>query len=166
MPVSSTDSLSPLVGQSLAAHYDRVRRRVHALVAPLSTEQLWRRPYPYGNSVGHLLLHLTGNLRYYIGTQIAGSGYVRDRPGEFGDTSGRHRDEVLRDFDGAVDMVLATLAAQREADWRVPYSGVGAEDVTDRLSMFLRCAAHADHHAGQMIYLCKQLALEGSSAGE
>jgi hypothetical protein len=34
---------------------------------------------------------------------------------------------------------------------------VGAEDVTDRLSMFLRCAAHADHHTGQMIYLCKQL---------
>jgi hypothetical protein len=25
--------------------------------------------------------------------------------------------------------------------------------------MFLRCAAHADHHAGQMIYLCKQITL-------
>jgi hypothetical protein len=58
-----------------------------------------------------------------------------------------------------VDMVLATLAAQVEADWLAPYRGVGAEDVTDRLGMFLRCAAHADHHTGQMIYLCKQLAL-------
>jgi uncharacterized damage-inducible protein DinB len=160
MPVSSTNSLSPLVGQSLAAHYDRVRRRVHDLVAPLSTEQLWSRPFPYGNSIGHLLLHLTGNLSYYIGAQIAGSGYVRDRPREFADPSRRPKDEVLRDFDRAVDMVLATLAGQREADWRARYSGVGAEDVTDRLSMFLRCAAHADHHAGQMIYLCKQLTLE------
>jgi len=160
MPESATQNLSPLVSRSLSAHYDRVRRAVHALVEPLSTEQLWRRPFPYGNSVGHLLLHLTGNLSYYIGTQIAGSGYVRDRPREFADTSCRPTGEVLRNFDDAVDMVLATLAAQRDADWRAPYHGVGAEDVTDRLSMFLRCAAHADHHAGQIIYLCKQLALE------
>jgi uncharacterized damage-inducible protein DinB len=153
------ESLSTLVGQSLSAHYDRVRRNVHGLVEPLSDEQLWRRPFPYGNSVGHLLLHLTGNLNYYVGAQIAGSGYVRDRPREFADPSRRPKDEVLRDFDRAVDMVLATLAAQREDDWRAPYSGVGAEDVADRLAMFLRCAAHADHHAGQMIYLCKQVAL-------
>lgn len=160
--MSSTPSLSPLVGQSLAAHYDRVRSRIHALVAPLSTEQLWTRPFSYGNSVGHLLLHLTGNLSYYIGAQIAGSGYVRDRPREFADPSRRPKDEVLRDFDRAVDMVLATLAAQREADWSAPNRGVGAEDVTDRLGMFLRCAAHADHHTGQMIYLCRQLGLDST----
>lgn len=164
MPVNEADILSSAVCQSLSSHYDRVRRKVHALVEPLSLEQLWRRPFPYGNSVGHLLLHLTGNLSYYIGTQIAGSGYVRDRPREFADPSRRPKDEVLREFDRALDMVVATLAAQGEADWRGPYQGVGAEDVADRLSMFLRCAAHADHHAGQMIYLCKQLALDPAAA--
>ena len=54
-------------------------------------------------------------------------------------------------------MVVTTLAAQREADWGAPYRGVGAEDVSERLGIFVRCAAHADHHAGQMIYLCKEL---------
>jgi hypothetical protein len=156
---SAAQSLSPLVSRSLSAHYNRVRRNVHALVDPLSTEQLWRRPFPYGNSVGHLLLHLTGNLNYYIGAQIAGSGYVRDRPKEFADDGRRPAAEVVRDFDRAVDLVLEALAAQDEADWGAPFRGVGADDITDRLSMFLRCAAHADHHAGQMIYLCKQLAL-------
>jgi uncharacterized damage-inducible protein DinB len=159
MPVSATDTLSSLVGQSLSAHLERVRDRVHDLVEPLSTGQLWRRPFPYGNSIGHLLLHLTGNLSYYIGTQIAGTGYVRNRPREFDDASHRPKERVLEDFDRAVAMVLASLAAQREADWGLAYQGVGAEDVPDRLSMFLRCAAHADHHAGQMIYLSKQLAL-------
>jgi uncharacterized damage-inducible protein DinB len=156
---SAAQSLSPLVSRSLSAHYNRVRRNVHALVDPLSTEQLWRRPFPYGNSIGHLLLHLTGNLNYYIGAQIAGSGYVRDRPKEFADDGRRPAAEVVRDFDRAVDLVLEALAAQDEADWGAPFRGVGADDITDRLSMFLRCAAHADHHAGQMIYLCKQLAL-------
>ena len=159
MSVSTTDTLSSLMGRSLASQYDRVRRKVHDLVDPLSDEQLWLRPYPYGNSVGHLVLHLTGNLSYYIGAQIAGSGYVRDRPLEFADTSRRPKAEVLRDFDQAVDMVLATLAAQREGDWASSFHGIGAEDVTDRLSMFLRCASHQDHHAGQMIYLGKQVSL-------
>ena len=151
------DALSDLIGKTLAAHYNRVRGKIHVLVEPLSTEQLWTRPFPFGNSVGHLLLHLTGNLNYYIGTQIAGTGYVRDRPLEFADTSQRRKDEVLRDFDRAVDLVIESLMTQREADWQAPYSAVGAEDITDRLGMFLRCAAHADHHAGQMIYLCKEL---------
>ena len=68
------DALSDLMSQTLAAHYDRVRGKIHVLVEPLSTEQLWTRPFPFGNSVGHLLLHLTGNLNYYIGTQIARTG--------------------------------------------------------------------------------------------
>ena len=145
------------IGRGLAAHYDRVRGKIHALVDSLSTEQLWWRPYPYGNSIGHLLLHLTGNLNYYIGTEIVRTGYVRDRPLEFADASHRPKDEVLRDFDSAVDLVVATLAAQRDEDWGRPYRAVGAEDITERLGMFVRCAAHADHHAGQIIYLCKEL---------
>jgi uncharacterized damage-inducible protein DinB len=153
----STDGLSNLMCESLAAQFLRLRLRVHDLVEPLSTEQLWLRPFPFGNSVGHLLLHLTGNLNYYIGTQIAGSGYVRDRPREFDDASHRPKDEVLAAFDSAVDEVVASLVAQHEADWGAAYSGIGAEGITSRLGMFLRCAAHADHHAGQMIYLIRAL---------
>jgi uncharacterized damage-inducible protein DinB len=159
--MSTSQDLSTLLGRSLSAHYERVRSRVHALVEPLSAEQLWRRPFPYGNTVGHLLLHLTGNLSYYIGAQIAGTGYVRDRPREFADASQRPPGDVLRDFHRAVDMVLATLAAQDEAGWQAPYRGVGAEDVPDRLGILVRCAAHADHHLGQIIYLCKELAGAG-----
>jgi len=150
--------LSPLLSRSLTQHYERVRQKVHSLVEPLSHEQLWHRPYPYGNSVGHLLLHLTGNLSCYIGARIAGTGYVRDRPREFADTAKRPKEEVLRALDAAVDMVIATLAAQSESDWPAPIEAVGAEDVKDRLSMFVRCAAHFDHHAGQMIYICRELA--------
>jgi uncharacterized damage-inducible protein DinB len=158
--MSEVEDPSAVVAQGLAEQYERVRRKVHALVDGLETDQLWQRPFPYGNTVGHLLLHLTGNLRYYIGAEIAGTGYVRDRPREFADTSRRSKDDVLEDFDDAVAMVLSTLAAQAASDWRRPLSAVGAEDVRDRFGMFLRCAAHADHHAGQIIYLCRQLALQ------
>ena len=160
MSESVAQTVSSLVSQSLSAHYNRVRRHVHALVEPLSTEQLWRRPFPvrrFGRAPApssdrqSQLLHRNADRGIRLRS--------RDRPKEFADDSRRPTADVLRDFDRAVDLVLATLAAQGEADWRAPYRAVGAEDITDRLSMFLRCAAHADHHAGQMIYLCKQLAL-------
>jgi uncharacterized damage-inducible protein DinB len=156
----TAESLSGLVSRGLAGQFTRVRDKIHTIVDPLTTDELWARPYPYGNSIGHLLLHLTGNLNYYIGAQIAGTGYIRDRPKEFADTSCRPISDVLADFDRAIDVVLAALAAQRDADWAAPFSGLGAEDLSDRFAMFLRCAAHADHHHGQIIYLCKQLRLD------
>lgn len=156
--------LSSFLARSLAAHYERVRSRLHALVEPLSEDELWRRPFPFGNSIGHLLLHLTGNLSYYIGAQILGSGYVRDRPMEFSDASRLPKQTVLAAFDAAVDTVLRALATQVEGDWSAPYGAVGADDISDRLAIFLRCMAHADHHLGQIIYLCKQLQLAAPEA--
>ncbi len=157
MTTSPPPPLSLVISRGLSLHIERVGRSVHSLVEPLSTDQIWLRPFGYGNSVGHLLLHLTGNLNYYIGAQIADSGYVRDRPREFADASRRPKEEVLRDFDAALGLVLATLAAQTEAEWGAPIEAKGAEDVKDRLGMFVRCVAHLDHHAGQMIYLCREL---------
>jgi uncharacterized damage-inducible protein DinB len=154
----TTNDLSTTVAAGFASYYEDVRRRLHELVDPLTDEQLWRRPYPYGNSVGHLVLHLTGNLNYYVGAQIARSGYVRDRPREFMDTESRPKEQVLAAFDAAVALVMETLQRQSPDDWREPYTAVGERDC-DRFTLFLRCAGHAYHHVGQMIYLRKQLEL-------
>ena len=157
MKTPEPTNLSPLVAAGLAQHAERVRQKVDSLIGPLSHEQLWRRPFGYGNSAGHLLLHLTGNLNYYIGARIMDTGYVRDRPKEFADTAQRAKDDVLRAFDQAVDLLLAALRAQGPSDWSLPIEAVGADDVKDRLSMFVRCVAHLDHHTGQMIYIGKEL---------
>lgn len=157
--MSAPPDLSTSVAAGFARYYEgMIRKRVHELVGPLSDEQLWRRPFPYGNTVGHLLLHVTGNLSYYIGAQIAGTGYVRDRPREFTDSTHRPKAEVLAAFDAAIAMVVATIECQRPEDWLAPYAGAG-EQPCDRFTIVLRCAAHAYHHVGQMIYLGKQLAL-------
>jgi uncharacterized damage-inducible protein DinB len=149
--------LAATVGHGFSGYYETVRRKVHDVVEPLSDDQLWSRPYPYGNSIGHLLLHLTGNLGYYVGTQIAGTGYVREREREFTETRHRSKLEVLQAFDAAIDLVTATLARQSSADWSTPYTAVGETDAGDRFTLFLRCAAHAYHHVGQMIYLRKEI---------
>src|SRR5580698_2283647 len=144
--------LSQLVASSLAGYYEEVRLRLHQWVAPLSTEQLWRKPYPYGNSIGHLLLHLTGNLNYYIGAQIAGTGYVRDRPLEFSEAGRPSKVAVLRKFDEAIEIVLDTINRQSSEDWSREYAAA-AVDSHDRFEIVLQCATHLHHHIGQMMYL-------------
>ena len=148
-------SLSASVSSAFVHDYERCRLRVHELAAPLSDAEFWTKPYPYGNSFGHLVLHLTGNLSYYIGAQVAATGYLRTRDREFTETARRPKAEVLRDFDAAVAMVLRTIAAQRDDDWTAPYSGVGEPDAHTRFDIFLKCAMHFYHHVGQMVYLSK-----------
>lgn len=145
------DLQSTLAGV-LADRYTANAARVHELAAPLTNAQFWQKPFPFGHSFGHLVLHLTGNLNYYIGAQIANTGYVRDRPREFNDPSPPSKDEALQHFDDAVNMVLKTIRAQSPEDWSSEYSGVGT-DAKNRLAMVTQCAAHMQHHIGQMIYL-------------
>ena len=150
--------LVSVAASTLAAYYEEVRDQVHKWVAPLSTDQLWQKPYPYGNSVGHLILHLTGNLNHYIGARIANTGYVRNRPLEFTDQSRHSKEQVLADFDRAIDMVGATIRIQTESDFVASYIDTTEPRSHTRFAVFLRMAAHAYHHVGQIIYLSKELA--------
>jgi hypothetical protein len=102
---------------ALASRFAANSARVRELASPLSNAQFWQRPFCYGNSFGHLVLHLTGNLNYYIGAQIAKTGYLRDRPREFNDPNPPSKDEALKYFDDAVTMVLQTIHAQSPEDW-------------------------------------------------
>jgi hypothetical protein len=136
----------------LSDRYTSNAKRIHELAAPLTDARFWQRPFPFGNSFGHLVLHLTGNLNYYIGAQIANTGYVRDRPREFNDPNPPSKDETIKRFDEAVTMVVRTMHAQSPEDWAADYSGVGA-NALNRLDMIVQCAAHIQHHIGQMIYL-------------
>jgi hypothetical protein len=159
--------LAKSVETNLAAYYEEVRERVHHWVEPLTTEQIWTRPYPYGNSVGHLLQHLTGNLNYYIGAQIAGTGYIRHRDLEFTGTRRKPKNQVLADFDGTIDMVVDTIRRQSPDDWTKPYSAEREPAARDRFTALFRCAAHAYHHVGQLIYLSNELTKPAArSAGQ
>jgi hypothetical protein len=150
------DDLHRTVQSSVSERYTRLADLVRALAKELTEEQFWRKPFPFGNSFGHLVLHLTGNLNYYIGAEIAGTGYVRDRDREFAEPDRPPKDTVMKRFDDAVAIVLRALAAQSEADWSRPYTAV-REDAGNRFNLFLRCATHLHHHVGQMVYLGYEL---------
>ncbi len=148
------------IASSLTARYKKLAGVVRELAAPLSEDQFWAKPFPFGNSFGHLVLHLTGNLDYYIGAQIAGTGYVRDRPLEFSEATRPSKTEVLKKFDEAIEMVLGAINSQTAEDWSKEYTAVGV-DSRDRFAVVLLCATHLHHHIGQMMYLGFELKRRG-----
>jgi uncharacterized damage-inducible protein DinB len=155
--IASVSDLNTILVRDFERNYREAAQKIRVLVEPLTDEQIWTRPYPYGNSIGHLLLHLTGNLSYYIGAEMGGTGYVRNRPLEFTDTSHAPKAELLAKFDAAIATVATVLRTQSEHEWAAPYTAKGFEDCGDRFTAILRCAAHIYHHTGQIIYLCKEL---------
>ena len=132
--------------------------RIRELAAFFSENQFWQKAFPFGNSFGHLVLHLTGNLNYYIGAQIANTGYVRDRPREFTDANPPSKEEALKRFEVAVDRTVETIRSQSVDDWSRPYSATGT-DASNRLAIVLVCESHIQLHIGQMIYLRYQAGL-------
>lgn len=144
--------LAQTVNSRLVARYSKLAGWVRELAAPLTDEQFWTKPFPFGNSFGHLVLHVTGNLNYYIGAQIAETGYVRDRPREFSESATPSKQEVMQKFDQAIEMVLQTIGKQSPEDWSKGYTGAGS-DAVNRFDMVLQCATHLHHHIGQMMYL-------------
>jgi hypothetical protein len=145
-------ALHSALSSALNARYAQNAARVRELAGPLADSQFWQKPLPYGNSFGHLVLHLTGNLNYYVGAQIAQTGYVRDRPREFNDPNPPSKEEALQRLDEAVAMVQQTIRSQSLDDWSRLYSGAGTA-AQNRLDMIVQCAAHMQHHIRQMIYL-------------
>lgn len=147
--------LAHTISTAFASEYRMRAAELHKWVDPLSEHQFWQNPYSYGNSVGHLVLHLTGNLSYYIGARIAGTVYVRNRDLEFTESRRPSKVDVLGKFDDAIAMVIATIERQSEADWILPYSAEREPEAKNRFTLFLRCAVHFYHHVGQINYLCR-----------
>jgi hypothetical protein len=75
--ISRMNNLTQTIARAFSHQFSDFGRRVHTLAQELNEEQFWIKPYSYGNSFGNLVLHLTGNLNYYVGTQIAQTGYIR-----------------------------------------------------------------------------------------
>jgi len=144
--------LRETIATDLVTRYTKLASAVRELAEPLNEDQFWAKPFSFGNSFGHLVLHLTGNLNYYIGAQIAGTGYVRNRPLEFTEATQPSKAEVLKKFSETMAMVLDTISRQSAEDWSKAYTATGA-DAKDRFDMVLQCATHLHHHIGQMMYL-------------
>src|SRR6185436_20965019 len=76
----------------------------------LSDEQIWWRANPESNSIGNLLLHLSGNIRQWIVVGLSGVPDARDRESEFAQRDIVRGPELLNRLKQTVREADATLA--------------------------------------------------------
>src|SRR5712672_2229297 len=77
----------------------------------LTDEQIWWRANPQSNSIGNLLLHLSGNVRQWIVCGIGAAADHRDRDAEFAQRNTIPRDELLGGLKQTLKEADAALAA-------------------------------------------------------
>lgn len=113
------------------------------------------------NAAGTLALHLEGNLREYVGRQLGGLEYTRDRPLEFS-AGGVERAELVRRIDAVREMVPRVIAALAptalDAPFPEPYDG---RSMTAR-EFLVHLYAHLSYHLGQMDYVRRVVTGEGA----
>jgi uncharacterized damage-inducible protein DinB len=155
--------LTILTRSALIAELDELRNGVREIVGSLDDSRLWTKPVDPGNSVGHLVLHLTGNLNHFVGAQLGGTGYQRDREREFAETNRIPRQALLANLDGAVatfEQVVNGLSAEQFA---APHPEARFGTV---LTTLIHLVAHFALHRGQMTYISRLVkAAPGRAAG-
>jgi uncharacterized damage-inducible protein DinB len=148
-------SLATTVKTAVIGQLESLRDAVKQAAEPLSEADFWRKPIEPGNSVGHLLLHLTGNLNHFAGAQLGGTGYVRDREREFTETSPPPKTAVLAGLDSAVATFRRVVEGLSEEALLKPHPEARFGNVINAV-LFL--VTHFAVHRGQISYITRLLA--------
>jgi len=121
----------------------------------LTDEQVWWRPNAESNSIGNLVLHLSGNLRQWIVSGVGGASDARDRSREFAERESISRAELRERISQTVidaDRALAELDLKNLLTQR---SIQGGDEVL--LDAIFHAVEHFSMHTGQIILLTKMI---------
>lgn len=117
---------------------------------------LWATVPGVGNAAGNLALHVAGNLQFFVGNFLGGTGYARDREREFSQRSGT-REDVLKELGRAREVVTTVLPRLTEEALarEFPFTMENRRFPTD--VFLLRLGVHLAYHLGQANYLRRTL---------
>jgi uncharacterized damage-inducible protein DinB len=130
--------------------------KIERCLEKLTDEQVWWRPNPESNSIGNLLLHISGNARQCIVCGLGTATDQRQRQSEFDQREGIPGEELLaklRTTVSEIDKVLAGFESSRLLD---EYQIQGTSSTA--LAAIFHVTEHFSMHTGQIILLTKMLA--------
>src|SRR5712692_7627346 len=119
----------------------------------LKDEQIWWRANPQSNSIGNLILHLSGNVRQWIVSGLGDATDSRDRDREFAQRDVISRQELITKLKQTLRDADATLA-KFDVDKLLDRQSIQGCDVS-ALEAILHVVEHFSMHAGQIVLLTK-----------
>jgi Protein of unknown function (DUF1572) len=141
----------------LAGLYERdLQKLIEEVSLFRSEDDLWKTTGAIKNTAGNLALHLIGSFNYFFGTQLANTGYVRNRDQEFAQKD-VPRQELIQQLERLIPLVKGTLNSLTdtglEKPFPIPFDG-GGQSCT---YVLVRLLAHLSYHLGQINYLRRAL---------
>lgn len=139
-----------------AIHYiDENTSKLKICLEELEEADTWRRPNEHSNSVGNLLLHLSGNIRQWVISSLGNSDDNRQRETEFAADGGFTKVELKEKLFSTIEeakavirnVTLAGVLKERKVQG-YSYSGV---------HIILHITEHYSYHTGQIIFWTKLL---------
>lgn len=121
----------------------------------LEPAQVWHRANEHCNSVGNLILHLTGNVRQWIVSGLAGEPFTRDRPAEFTQRGPLPTAEILANFKRVVERAGEVIGDLDGAGLAARHT-IQGYDVTGLAAVF-HVVEHFSGHAAQIVHMTKAL---------
>jgi uncharacterized damage-inducible protein DinB len=120
----------------------------------LPSDALWRREDEDSNSVGNLLLHLTGNVRQWIISSVGGAPDTRYRSGEFEAREGADGEALFNALRATLDQADAVIASLTSKSLLERRTIQGRE--VSVLEAVYHVVEHFSLHTGQIILLTKR----------
>ena len=127
----------------------KLRHCVNAL--PPGT--VWARPNDGSNSIGNLLVHLTGNVTEWILGGVGGQTISRYRAGEFAQKEGREGPALLDDLEAILLKADSVLAGMNAKSLERTIVIQGRE--TTVVGAIYHVVEHFAMHTGQIVFLTK-----------
>lgn len=127
--------------------------KIEAALTGLSDDEFWWRPNPASNAVGHLLLHLAGNIRQWIVSGLGGVDDARRRDLEFEPGVCSPGPELVVDLRRAVTEADEVLAALDPATLE-RHETIQGLRVT-RFGAIYHVVEHFAMHTGQILWIAK-----------
>jgi len=150
------------VSADIAALFERDLRRLSQEIAAFPDDELpWATLPGVSNSAGNLVLHLEGNLREYIGRQLGGIAYTRDRPAEFS-RRGLSRVELKARVDSLRQIIPPVIFKMNEMSLEAPFPEVVHGRTLSARQYLLHLYGHFHYHLGQIDYLRRVLTEGGA----
>ncbi len=136
--------------------YDESVWRIEKILDMISEQEIWFRPNDQSNSIGHLIIHLCGNVTQWIGSGIGGMPDLRERHLEFNPSDQPNKDILLTKLHALrplTDRALSTL--YDDGDLLNARSVQGYDETV--LSILIHVIEHFSYHTGQIAIIAKYI---------
>ncbi len=129
--------------------------RIEKCLSLLSEEEVWQKPNSSSNSIGNLILHLSGNITQYIHSALGGEADKRERDLEFSSTGVLDKAGLLKRIKAVSEKASAIINSAAEEQLLNNYEVQGY--TLSGTAVIIHVTEHYSYHTGQITLLTKLL---------